>query len=303
IDAGSVVDRQAYTDRAAFVARRLVEMQDRTLETREAYEQQHDRWWQFRVKYTPSGNRVSLRIDITDLKRLQQQLLRAHRMETIGRVSGGVAHDFNNLLTIITGSLEMIRLRASDPRVTGLADTALTAAENGARLIRQLLTFAHRDLTRPRLLDPSAVLAGMEELLRRTAGAEVDFALDLAKGLGKARFDPVQFESAIVNLILNAREALAGRPAPRRILVATGRQNVNGQDFLAISITDSGVGMTEEAVAQAFEPFFTTKPVGSGPGLGLSQVHGFATGAGGQAHIHSLRARGTTVTILLPPAS
>jgi signal transduction histidine kinase len=304
IAAGAVNDPNAYRDTEAFIARRVAEINDRNQTTRELYNPHSDRWSQIRVKWTPGGNRVALRIDITSLKRLQQELLRAHRMETIGRISGGVAQDFNNLLTIITGNLEMIRLRAADPaRVAALARSAMTAAENGARLIRQLLTFAHRDLTQPRLLDPNALLTAMADLLRRTGGPDVDFRMDLAKNLGEAHFDSTQFESAVANLVLNAREALVGRGSPRRIAVITGHERIDDVEFLTISVTDTGPGMTEEAVAQAFEPFFTTKPVGCGPGLGLSQVHGFATGANGQARISSGPDRGTTVTILLPRAS
>ena len=288
IDAGTVMDPNARKNKAAYVARRVAELRDRRLATREVYHSKLDRWWQIRAKWTPSGNRVALRIDITGLKRLQKELLRAHRMETIGRVSGGVAHDFNNLLTIITGNLEMIRLRAKDPaRVTQLAGTAMIAAENGARLIRQLLTFAQRDVTQPRRLNPNQLLADMADLLRRTGGFETKFSLELGEDAGEFHFDSTQFESAVVNLVLNAREALAGSEEPRRITVSTARERIRAVDFVAVSVADSGAGMTDTVAAQAFEPFFTTKPVGSGPGLGLSQVHGFATGAGGRVRISS----------------
>ena len=211
IDAGTVMDPNARNNKAAYIARRVAELQDRRLATREVYHAKLDRWWQIRAKWTPSGNRVALRIDITGLKRLQKELLRAHRMETIGRVSGGVAHDFNNLLTIITGNLEMIRLRAKDPaRVTQLAGTAMIAAENGARLIRQLLTFAQRDVTQPRRLNPNQLLSDMADLLRRTGGFETKFSLELGEDSGESHFNSTQFKSAVVNLVLNAREALAG---------------------------------------------------------------------------------------------
>jgi signal transduction histidine kinase len=301
IDAGMAADPNAGEDRAGYIARRAAELRDRKLATREIYHRKLDQWWQIRAKWTPSGNRVALRIDITGLKRLQKELLRAHRMETIGRVSGGVAHDFNNLLTIITGNLEMIRMRANDPaRVTALAGTAMSAAENGAKLIRQLLTFAQRDLTQPRRLNANQLLSDMADLLRRTGGFETAFSLQLGDEVGESHFDSTQFESAVVNLVLNAREALAGCEEPRLIKVSTACERLGAVDYVAVSVADSGAGMTDAVAAQAFEPFFTTKPVGSGPGLGLSQVHGFASGAGGWVRINSAPGQGTTVTILLP---
>jgi len=287
--------------------------------------------------WTPSGNRVALRIDITELKRLQQELLRAQRMETIGRISRGVAHDFNGLLTVIVSNLEMIGLYAADPgRVVALADGALNAAESGARLIRQLLTFTRRDVTRPRVLDPNELLAGMDDLLRRTTGPEIDFEIVTDAAAGHAYFDASQFEGAIMNLALNARDAVraadrsngeagngeagtgeagtgeagtgeavndeAGGSGPGKIVISTGRLAAGDGTFVAVSVADTGCGMAPEVAALAFDPFFTTKPTGSGPGLGLSQVYGFVTGAGGQARIDSTVGQGTTVTMLLPLA-
>ena len=305
IAARSVADASAYVDPEAFKQRRRAEILDRTAApAREIHHPVLDRWSQLRVKWTSSGNRVALRIDITELKRLQQELLRAQRMETIGRISRGVAHDFNGLLTVIVSNLEMIGLYARDPaRVASLADTALRAAESGARLIRQLLTFARRDVTRPLVLDPNALLAGMDDLLRRTVGPGIDFAIEPCAGAGQAYFDASQFEGAIANLALNAREAIkaAGRAAGR-ITIKTARAAAADGNFVAVSVADTGCGMPPEVAAQAFEPFFTTKPAGSAPGLGLSQVYGFATGAGGQVRIDSEVDRGTTVTMLLPLA-
>ena len=304
IAAGSVADPTAYADPEAFKRRRRAEILDRDgVPLREIHNAERDQWSQIRVKWTPSGNRVSLRIDITELKRLQQELLRAQRMETIGRISRGVAHDFNGLLTVIVSNLEMIRLYARDPaRVATLADGAQNAAEEGARLIRQLLTFARRDMTRPRVLDPNQLLAGMDDLLRRTTGPDIDFEIVPGEA-GQACFDASQFEGAIANLALNAREAVRATGQTGRITIGTGRVATTEGNFVAISVADTGCGMPPEVAAQAFEPFFTTKPTGSGPGLGLSQVYGFVTGAGGQARIDSTVGRGTTVTMLLPEAA
>ncbi len=307
IAAGSVADPSAYANPEAFKRRRRAEILDRDgVPLREIHNTERDQWSQIRVKWTPSGNRVSLRIDITELKRLQSELLRAQRMETIGRISRGVAHDFNGLLTVIVSNLEMIRLYARDPaRVATLADSALNAAEEGARLIRQLLTFARRDMTRPRVLDPNRLLAGMDDLLRRTTGPDIDFQIVPGEA-GQACFDASQFEGAIANLALNAREAVratgrAGEGAGR-ITIATGRVATKEGEFVSVAVADTGCGMPPEVAAQAFEPFFTTKPTGSGPGLGLSQVYGFVTGAGGQTRIDSTVGQGTTVTMLLPLA-
>ncbi|MCW3477756.1 ATP-binding protein [Rhodovastum sp. RN2-1] len=304
IDAGTVADRSAYADPQAFIARRVAEIGDRDRKSRELYNKKTDTWALIRVKWTPTGNRVALRVDITELKRLQQELLRSQRMETIGRISGGVAHDFNNLLTVIIGNLEMIRLRPDDPaRVRARSAAALAAAEAGAQLIRQLLTFAQRDIARPRIVNPNVLLAGMADLLRRTIGQAIPLAMALGPDVGSANIDASQFESAIVNLLLNAREAVVavrGIDATGAITLTTRNE---GRDMIAVSVSDTGAGMTEDVAAQAFEPFFTTKPMGTASGLGLSQVYGFAAGAGGQARIDSAPGRGTTITLLLPRAA
>jgi signal transduction histidine kinase len=200
-------------------------------------------------------------------------------------------------------NLEMIRLYARDPaRVATLTDRALHAAEAGAGLIRQLLTFARRDMTRPQVHDPNLLLVGMDDLLRRTIGPDIGFELRPCGDAGQACFDASQFEGAIANLALNAREAVRSNGAAGRIRISTGRETGADGSFVAISVADTGCGMPPEVAAQAFEPFFTTKPPGSGPGLGLSQVYGFVTGAGGQARIDSTVGQGTTVTMLLPVA-
>jgi signal transduction histidine kinase len=298
IAAGAVADPEATTDPEGFTARRIAEIQDRSRPVREAQNPRSDTWSLIRVKWTPTDNRVALRVDITELKRLQKELLRAQRMETVGRISGGVAHDFNNLLTVIMSNLELIRLRPADTqRVDRLAGDALQAADAGARLIRQLLTFSRRDMTQPRMLDPSALLSAMEDLLRRTAGPMNSFTLVLDKAGGSAIFDASQFESAIVNLVLNAREAIGATGKPGQITVSTSG---NDPRKLAITVSDTGCGMAPEIAAQAFDPFFTTKPVGLGPGLGLSQVYGFVTGSGGEVSINAEVGKGSTITLHLP---
>lgn len=307
IEAGAVADARAYADAKLYKAMRRAQMLDRAAPAREVHLADQDRWWQVRAKWTPAGHRVALRVDITELKRLRQELLRAERMDTVGRLARVVAQDFNNLLAVIVSNLELIRRRAVEPmRVAALTERALSAAETGARLSRQLLTFAHRDLSQPRVLDPNALLRGMDELLRRTVGPDIVFAILPGIGIGTAYFDGSQFERAIVNLIMNAREAViaAGRAgaADGRITATTERTRHAGGDTIVIAVADTGVGMTPEVIAQAFEPFFTTKPPGSGAGLGLSQVYDFVTAAGGRAQVDSTPGQGATVTMFLPAA-
>lgn len=298
IAAGAVADPEAAVEPASFTARRIAEIQDRSRPVREARNPKTDTWSQIRVKWTPTDNRVALRVDITALKRLEQELLRAQRLETVGRISGGVAHDFNNLLTVIMSNLELIRLRPTDiPRVDRLAADALQAADAGARLIRQLLTFSRRDMTQPRPWDPGELLTGMEDLLQRTAGTGNQLVLNLDPAAGQSIFDASQFESAIINLLLNAREAIALTGTHGAVTVSTRQV---GAASLTISVTDSGGGMSPEVATQAFEPFFTTKAFGLGPGLGLSQVYGFVTGAGGHVTIDTLSGKGSTITLCLP---
>jgi signal transduction histidine kinase len=297
IDANVVGEREAYDDRASFIARRTAELRDRTLTSQEFYNPRTGKWSLMRVKWTQAGNSVSLRVDITENKRLQQELNRAQRMETIGRISGGVAHDFNNLLTVIISSLEMILGRPQESvRVQRLARSALGAAESGARLIRQLLTFAHRDMTRPRITEVNDLLRGMGELLTRKAGPSVPLDMSFGPDAGAANIDASQFEAAIVNLVLNAREAVLASGGRGGIRLSTRRS----EGDVAICVADTGPGMTPDVATRAFEPFFTTKPVGGGSGLGLSQVYGFATGAGGQVRIESTPGHGTVVTVTLP---
>jgi signal transduction histidine kinase len=303
IAAGTVLDPRARQDKAAFIAAREEEIKDRSIASREIHNPANDKWAQIRTTWAPSGNRISLRVDITALKRLQLELQRAQRLETIGRISAGVAHDFNNLLTVIVSNLEMMQMRQEPAvRVRAMAASALRASEAGARLVRQLLTFARRDVTNPELLDPNALLSGMADLLRRTVVKSITLALELGENVGQSQFDASQFESAIMNLVLNARDAVAAKIAAEsrgesgRITITTTRAG----DMIAVRVSDTGIGMAADVAAQAFEPFFTTKPIGAGSGLGLSQVYGFATGIGGDAHIDSVPGDGTTVTLLLP---
>ena len=230
------------------------------------------------------------------------------KMEALGRLSGGVAHDFNNLLAAIIGALELARARLDDrPRLARLLATALQAAERGARLTAQMLAFSRNKEISPQSLDINEVIRETDGLIQRTVEGLVELSYSLDEQLWPAIGDRVQFEVALLNLAGNARDAmpLGGKLLfmTRNVtLTATDAAGISPGDYVQISVTDTGEGMTAETRARAFDPFFTTKGVGKGTGLGLSQVYGFADQVGGTARIHSEVGKGTTVTILLPRA-
>ena len=304
--ADTIADPLARTDPARYIASRRAHMLDRDHSFSEQHNPRIGRWTTIRVKWTQSGNRVSLRVDVTPLKRLQQELLDTQRMKTIGHISGGVAHNFNNLLTVITSNLEML---LEDPRLpaddTQLAHRALASAEGGARLVRQLLSFAQRDVTQTRAVDPNQMLADMAELLRGAAGSSIPVEIVPAGSIGLVHVDPAQFATAVMNVVLNARDAVqqglqSGTTRHGRIRISTVRIGDGAHPLVAIRVSDNGCGMAPEVMAAAFDPFFTTKGLATASGLGLSQVHGFATGAGGDVRIQSVPQAGTSVEIQLP---
>ncbi len=241
-------------------------------------------------------------------------LRQAQKLEAVGRLTGGIAHDFNNLLMIITSGLEMIRRRPHEPeRVIRMADAGIAAAERGAQLTRQLLTFSRRQHLRPETVNANASLIEFEPLARRAAGDGVTIEFHLDPALHPIRIDRGEFDSAVLNLIVNAREVL--QTSGGRIRVSTrNAERVEQPDgpsldgmavgqYVVISVADDGPGMDEWTRAQAFEPFFTTKEFGKGSGLGLSQVYGFARASGGTAEIASTSESGTVVEIWLPRAA
>ena len=256
--------------------------------------------------------------DIT--KRRQQQealeqsriaLAQLQKMEAIGQLTGGVAHDFNNLLQSILGSIELLQRPAglSDPtRASRLLDMARRAGERGAALTHRLLAFARRQPLAPQVVDVNKLIGSMSELLHRTLGETVEVETVAAAGLWRTQVDPNQLESAILNLAVNARDAM---PRGGKLTIETGNtwlderyaathaEVVPGQ-YVLIAISDSGEGMSEETLAHVFEPFFTTKPEGRGTGLGLAQVHGFVKQSSGHIKLYSELGHGTTVKIYLP---
>jgi signal transduction histidine kinase/ActR/RegA family two-component response regulator len=234
----------------------------------------------------------------------EEALRQSQKMEALGQLTGGIAHDFNNLLQVIMGALELIRRKAADTtRVEVWAQHGLAAAERGASLTRQLLAFSR---TQKLDLHPFVVadlVTGMRELLERTLGAGIELVLDLDRARMPVLSDHTQLELAILNLAINARDAMpdGGRLtiSTRIVTVGPGHPVLPPDDYVALSVTDTGHGMAPEVMGRAFDPFFTTKSIGKGTGLGLSQVYGVARQAGGEAFIESRPGGGTTVTVLL----
>ena len=247
-----------------------------------------------------------------ELLRSREELAQAQRLEAIGQLTGGVAHDFNNLLTVITGNLElMLRARDDAEKIERLAQGAMKAAQRGERLVRQLLTYARRQITRPETVNPNQLIVDIENLMRRAIGEQIEVVMMLSPVLAPAQIDPGEFETAILNLVINSRDALT---SGGRITIETRNVTIDRQytasnpevapgPYVMIAVTDTGIGMTPAVLARAFDPFFTTKEVGKGSGLGLSQVYGFAKTAGGHVTIDSELGIGTTVKLYLPKSS
>ncbi|MBV8133044.1 MAG: hypothetical protein JO282_11130 [Alphaproteobacteria bacterium] len=233
----------------------------------------------------------------------EAELRQAQKMEALGQLTGGVAHDFNNLLTVLQGSLEMLSGRQQSDQLQARVDAALRTVERGERLTEQLLAFARRQPLARATIDLNAQLRRMTELLARTVGSGIAIHTDLAPDLWPVDADATQLELAVINLAINARDAMpdGGELAIRTFNRAVPpEQPTKVGDFVGLEISDTGHGMPPEVAARAFEPFFTTKEAGKGTGLGLSMVYGFARQSGGSASIHSDVGRGTAVTLLLP---
>ena len=245
-----------------------------------------------------------------DLLAAEEQLRQAQKMEAVGQLTGGLAHDFNNLLAGISGALEMMQVRIDQGRIAELGRyvvAAQGAARRAAALTHRLLAFSRRQTLDPKPVDVNRLITGMEDLIRRTVGPAIEVEMVGAGGLWPALVDPNQLENALLNLCINARDAM---PEGGRITVETAnkwldertgreRQLEPGQ-YLSLCVTDTGTGMSPEVQARAFDPFYTTKPLGEGTGLGLSMIYGFARQSGGQVRIYSEVGLGTTMCIYLP---
>jgi two-component system, cell cycle sensor histidine kinase and response regulator CckA len=247
--------------------------------------------------------------DVTERKKLEQQLRQAQKMEAIGLLAGGVAHDFNNLLTVIIGysDLTITRLRDDDPLQRNLEEIR-RAGNFAASLTRQLLAFSRKQILQPRVLDLNSVVAEMGRMLRRLIGEDVELRTVLRPDLGKIRADPGQIEQVLMNLAINARDAMpGGGKLTIETQAVTFTEELADQPFavsagiyVKLLVTDTGIGMDEETVARIFEPFFTTKESGRGTGLGLSTVYGIIKQSGGYVLVHSEVGRGTTFAVYLP---
>jgi PAS domain S-box-containing protein len=241
----------------------------------------------------------------------EEQLRQAQKMEAVGQLTGGIAHDFNNLLAGIVGSLDLLQTRLAQGRTTDLAryvGAAMTSAQRAAALTHRLLAFARRQPLDPKPVEANRLVADMEDLLRRTLGPAISLEMVTGGGLWRTLCDPVQLESALLNLCINARDAM---PDGGRLTIETAnahlddayaasQREVTPGQYVAISVTDTGTGMSPELMAHVFEPFFTTKPTGQGTGLGLSMVYGFAKQSDGHVRIYSEEGQGTTVKLDLP---
>jgi signal transduction histidine kinase len=236
------------------------------------------------------------------------QLHEMQKLESLGQLTGGVAHDFNNVLAAVLGNLDVLSRRPSDDtEARRFIDGAIKAAERGAILTKRMLAFARRQELKPEAVDVAALVNGMTEMLRRSLGPSIQITTEFETGLSSTRVDPNQLELALLNLSLNARDAM---PAGGRLVIggrvehvaAGNAQGLSPGAYVCVSVVDTGSGMDEATLKRATEPFFTTKGLGKGTGLGLSMVHGFAAQSGGETRIVSRVGSGTTVELLLPVA-
>jgi PAS domain S-box-containing protein len=246
--------------------------------------------------------------EVAERVRTQAQLMQVQKMDALGKLTGGIAHDFNNLLTGIITSIELMQKRIADGRADGvlrLAETAMNSARSAASMTNRLLAFARQQPLDARAVDINEQIRSLGELLRLTVGDRIELEVELAAQGAIAQVDANQLESAVLNLVINARDAL---PEGGCVTIGTGSLQARGDrdladgDYISISVRDNGVGIAPDVVDKVFEPFFTTKPLGQGTGLGLSSIYGFARQSGGDARLQSTPGVGTQVTLLLPAA-
>jgi signal transduction histidine kinase/ActR/RegA family two-component response regulator len=251
-----------------------------------------------------------LRQEIDLRQRTEAQLIQAQKMEAVGRLTGGIAHDFNNLLTVVLGNLETLarQLPKTNQRLQRAVDNARMGAERAASLTHRLLAFSRRQPLEVKPVDLNALVAGMADLMRRTIGETIAIDSRLGAGLWMTEADPNQVENALLNLVINARDAM---PDGGRLKIETGNADLEDEEvakrngavpgkYVQLCVTDSGTGISQDVIDMVFEPFFTTKPTGQGTGLGLSMVYGFMQQTGGHARIESEAGIGTTVRLFFP---
>jgi signal transduction histidine kinase/ActR/RegA family two-component response regulator len=249
----------------------------------------------------------ALKAEAAEREAAEAQLRQVQKMEAVGQLTGGIAHDFNNMLAVVVGGIDLALRRLNGPRreVMMHLNNAMEGATRAAALTRRLLSFARSEPLLPERVEPNELILGMSDLLDRTLGERIHIEIDVEPDAWPAYVDPHQLENAIVNLAVNARDAMEGegsmRIATENVTMAASQVgDIRGGDYVKISVTDTGCGMPPDILEHAFEPFFTTKPVGKGTGLGLSQIFGFAHESGGEVGIESEVGKGTAVSIYLP---
>ena len=248
--------------------------------------------------------------EVAERSRTEEALRQSQKMEAVGQLTGGIAHDFNNLLTGIVGSLDLMQRRHArgEKDVDRYINAAVTSAQRAAALTQRLLAFSRRQTLHLKPVDVNQLVASLEDLLHRTTGENITLETKLSAGLLPACMDANQLESAVINLVINARDAM---PHGGHITVSTAsfvmgkrpdpaKRGLTEGEYILLTVTDTGTGMTPEVIARAFEPFFTTKPIGQGTGLGLSMVYGFVKQTGGHVRIDSTPGQGTLITLFLP---
>ncbi len=277
----------------------------------------------YQIKFNSLRDEQGMRIgafqvvtDVTDrikadeeLEQVREALRQSQKMEAVGQLTGGLAHDFNNLLTAVTGGLELLKLRLSQGRydqVERYFDMAQSGAMRAAALTQRLLAFSRRQTLAPKPIDATALIAGMTDIIDRTLGPAIAMRVETADDLWPVLADAPQLENALLNLCINARDAM---PDGGKLTIAAGNVTLDAAaaiedlppgDYVRIAVTDTGTGMSDAVIARVFEPFFTTKPIGQGTGLGLSMIYGFTRQSGGQVQIRSAVGAGTTVSLYLP---
>lgn len=297
------------------VARTALRSRRRQYDARGRLEQLHDREAELRTLNEGLESRVVERThelelahaavlkQVAERERAEKSLRQAQKMETIGQLTGGVAHDFNNLLMAVLGNLDLLRKHATDARSQRLIDGAIQGARRGASLTQRLLAYSRQQDLDIKPVDLASLITGMEELLRRSLGPSITLRLSLQSNLAPAKADANQTEMALLNLVINSRDAM---PDGGMLSVdLSERRMPSGEpgDYLVISVSDSGTGMDETTLARAIEPFYSTKEVGKGTGLGLSMVHGLAVQLKGALRLESKLGQGTVAELWLPVAS
>jgi two-component system, cell cycle sensor histidine kinase and response regulator CckA len=260
------------------------------------------------VMFGQRHSRLVLALDITERRKLEDQLRQSQKMDAIGRLAGGVAHDFNNLLNVIMGYGELLQRRLTkDSPLQRHSAEIMNAAARAANLTRQLLAFSRKQVLQPRVLDLNLVVTDMEKMLRRLIGEHIELRTALSPGLGPVKADPGQIEQVILNLVVNARDAMI---KGGKLIVETRSVALSGEEaglrncapgpYILLAVTDNGSGIAAETIPHIFEPFFTTKEPGKGTGLGLSTVYGIVSQSGGRIEVYSEIGRGTTFKVYLP---